>query len=124
MTWISRLKFTALFAVAHFLIFILFLAMGVSQRFDDGSYRDDVYIVDHRISPVVQGSQIIIEVLSWPVFKPVMTAHGRLPTSITTSIPWRLLLNISIYLNSLVWGVGLAFLLELLRYRCWPLRRE
>ena len=123
MTWISRLKFIALFAVAHFLIFFFLLAVGISQRFGEHLDRD-AYIVEHRISPAVRRTQIIIEVLHWPVLKPVVTAHDRLPNSITKSIPWKLLNYIAPFLNSVVWGAGLAFLLELLRYRRWPLRRE
>jgi hypothetical protein len=123
MTWISRLKFIALFAVAHFLIFFFFLALGISQRFGEHVDRE-VYVEELRISPAVRRTQIIIEVLHWPVLKPVVTAHDRLPNSITRSIPWKLLNNIAPILNSVVWGAGLAFLLELLRHRRWRLRRE
>jgi hypothetical protein len=122
--WAGRIGAIAVLALLHLMIFTGFIIANIGGSLARGPGGVELGAAYYE-SPQGQRNRLAIDILEWPLLKPVQMARSYLPSQIAQSLPWRLAEEASLFANSLVWGIGIWMLLELLaRGLSRPFRRR
>jgi hypothetical protein len=118
--WAGRIAAITVFAVLHLMVLGAFIAADLSRTLSRGPNGGEA---GPAYSESAEGQRIdaIIDILAWPLFKPVEIVGRYVSPEVRESRPWELAHGASLYVNSLAWGFGIWLLLRWLVVRL-PMR--
>lgn len=111
--WFARILGVAFFSLVHLGVFMIATSAHLGGSLEKGPRGEELGQV-YLDSPKGRRTRAIIEAMSWPLLRPIEIAEYRMPGNVTSSPLWRAGEAAAFYGNSLIWGIGLWAVLEVL----------
>lgn len=108
--WLARIAGVAFLSAAHLVLVIALVGASLSGSLARGPNGEELGHV-YRESPEGQRNEVILDILEWPVAKPLSIVGAKI-SGATLQSAWRIVSAVGFYANSIAWGIGLWLLFE------------
>jgi hypothetical protein len=109
--WLARILGIAFFTLAHLVAVTAFVTTSLGGLLARGPHGEELGH-EYRDSSAGWRTELALEVLSWPIDRPIAMAESQLPGPTVRSSSWRIVKAAGFYGNSLLWGIAIWLLVE------------